>query len=80
MTRARNRRLCALRDVDPAAWRAEIRAALERTGGVAAAADWLGVSRSVLFEWLRRSPQIREGLDLPLRGGWPAKPGGAQSR
>lgn len=80
MTRAKNRRLSALRDVDPAAWQAEVRAALLRTGGVAEAAEWLGVGRATLFLWLQQVPAIREGIDLPLRGGWPAKPGGTGYR
>ena len=68
MPAPRNRPLCALRDVEPARFRATVRAALLATGSRERAAVALSVGRATLFRWLSADPALAEGIP-PARGG-----------
>ena len=60
----RERLLLALRDVDPAGFRDQVRAVLAAHGEVAGAAQALRIREASLRAWLRADPTIAAGLAL----------------
>ncbi len=60
----RERLLAALRRVDPAEFRAQIRAVLAAHGEVGGAARALRIGERTLAAWLAADPAIAAGLEL----------------
>jgi len=73
------KRLGALRTLDPARWRARVRAALSKAeghvrdySGKSGAASLLGVHEMTLFRWLREDRELSKAPTAPA--GRPAEP------
>lgn len=60
----RERLLLALRDVDPAGFRDQLRPVLAAHGDITGAAEALRIRESSLRAWLRADPTIAAGLAL----------------
>lgn len=60
----RERLLLALRDVDPAGFRSQLRAVLTAHGELTSAAQALRVHPASLRAWLHADPTITAGLEL----------------
>lgn len=68
MTTEHGDRLAALRVLDPAAWRAQVRAALEAERSRRGAAVVLGVSLSTVQRWTADDPSLLDGIDTRTAG------------
>lgn len=60
----RERLLLALRDVDPAGFRGQVRSVLAAHGQLASAAQALRVPEASLRAWLLADPTLAAGLEL----------------
>lgn len=60
----RERLLLALRDVDPAGFRGQVRAVLAAHGQLASAAQALRIPEPSLRAWLLADPSLAAGLEL----------------
>lgn len=56
--------LAALREVDPAGFRSEVRAVLAAQASTSAAARALGVAEATLRRWISEDPAIARGISL----------------